>query len=131
MPMIGTVPNLGPMRVVGVRLIVYGKDGRTLADALAPVRTGRGIDIQDSAADALKKLRESAWPPGKVTKTEVEIEVVEEVGQGRYRYKVLDKVGGQPTVCVFQCEVRAGNPVLAKTIGAFNREECLREAARA
>lgn len=119
------------MRAVGVRLIVYGQDGHTLADTTAPIRTGRGINVQDTAAAALKKLRESSWPPGKISRTEVEIEVIEEIGPGRYRYKVMAKTGGEPTHCVFQREIRAGNPVLAKTIGAFNREESLRETASA
>lgn len=131
MPLIGAPENFGPMRAVGVRLIVYGKDGHTLADTMAPIRTGRGISVQDTAAAALKQLRENSWPPGQISKTEVEVDVVEEVGSGHYRYKVLAKTGGEPTHCVFQCEVRAGNPVLAKTIGAFNREESLQEAVPA
>lgn len=119
------------MRAVGVRLIVYGQDGHTLADTAAPIRTGRGINVQDTAAAALRKLRESSWPPGKISRADVEIEVIEEIGPGRYRYKVMAKTGSEPTHCIFQCEVRAGNPVLAKTIGSFNREESLREAALA
>lgn len=118
------------MRVIGVRLILYGEDGYPLADARAPVRTGRGISVQATAATALKALRESSWPPGRVARSTVEIEVVEELASGRYRYRVLGKSAGSHTDCLFECEVHAGNAVLAKTIGAFCRDENLRGRAR-
>lgn len=117
------------MRAIGVRLILYGSDGQPLADTFAPVNLGRGLNVQEAAADSLKQLREAIWPSAEVSRTEVEIEVVEEIGPGRYRYKVLDKIDDEPTHCIFQCLVNAWNPVFAKTIGAFHREDSLREAA--
>lgn len=117
-----------PMRVVVVRLVLYGPDGRTLADALAPVRSGRGLDVPDATAAALQELRETAWPPGRVESAMVEVEVVEERAPGRYRYRVLGRSGSDRTRCLFECQVSAGNPVLAKTIGAFCRKEKAREA---
>lgn len=114
-----------------MRLILYGEDGYPIADTLAPIRSGRGLSVQAAAAEALKSLRESSWPPGRIARSAVEIEVVEEAAAGRYRYRVLGKEGGTPTGCLFECEVAAGNPILAKTIGAFCREEDTKEKARA
>lgn len=121
--------NAGPRRAVGVHLILFGADGRHLTDAFAPIDSGRGLSVRRTAADSLKKLRETSWPDGRVSRAQVEIDFVEEVAPGRYRYKLFDKIDGGPTRCVFQCEVSADNPVLAKNIGAFCRKESERKAA--
>ena len=112
-----------PMRAVAVRLIQYGADGRVLDDASAAVRVGRALSVSAATAEALKELNASTRAPGKVARIAVEVELIEEIGLGRYRYRVLSKSGAERTGCLFKCEVEAANPVLAKTIGAFRRKE--------